>query len=693
MEHASAQLKMIQSTFTSTDEYVKSKVLWHCLVDPTHDTLLISRIDGGRVGSEHFKDESFDAILRLRLNVLSHLNGFLQRFSVRSGATDPPALPPFLVNELASIRPPFAQCLRLAAFLSTKLPDIPHDGANSLRTSKISTLAAAYFRLLLLTMELSLEMKLDRFQSELNHTNNPLLLVDFLCLYRCIMGTERPLTDAIVTEEPAANATSDSLKLAMNSILRHLLRCTDLAIAMELVETLSVFSLRSEVDEAKAEMVHLSWTALHSKFSRTDLLDSNMYAPYAFVESMKSLCPSSFRSSEWRTKRDTVIRETVLKLAFSKSKAWEKHSFLVQSMLRLWGFLAINERFKPLSADHLHQLFTNLQSFLSDVKETSLPRQRALRSDEDSEDGDYLPPKHVRAPRLVLPESAVPCLDSKSHIAYFQVLLYMTVASSALFFINDWPAWMDPLNGPYRELCKMVETFGSLISLYRKRIHIFHPSALPSILNTCRSMLNVVSYQIVQCSEWRSSQPTLPAEDVEAAEIDPASVAFLSRVFDAFGIHVVGTLEKLCTAIESYSVNSIKAHEAPLFGPTQKQKAKALRVKLNKTFSEIQELAAAHKLSPPRQTLADNTGEPERKRRRIEVRGFLQFEESAGESEDSNLIHAGPFTKMNQSDVAHTICPHAEGRALSRELTWDEDSSDDSFGVHGDWGRESDEEA
>lgn len=628
-------------------------------------------------------DTSYDTIIELRLNILEHLNGHLQRFSGRCRTVPPTNLPHSLVRELARIQPFFAQCLRLAAFLSSKVTRLEESCFDTKRRKQISTLTAAYFRLLLLTMELSLDRKPDADGGE----GKLLSLVEFLGLYRCIMGAERPLTDAIVADEQNTISIASSLKLTMNSILRHLTRCTDLAIAMELVEMLSILALRSKVDDAVAEMVHTSWTALHSIFSCVESA-STAHVSFAFTEALRLLCPRVLQESSWRTKSDTAVRETVVKLAFSKTKVLEKHSFLLQSMLRHWGFLALAERASPLSADHLHQLYTNLHNFLSTVDETSLPRHRVSKIEDHSDDGEYLPPKYTTTPKPALPEPSVACIDSKNFCAYFHVLLDMTVASCALFTVNDGGDWTDPLNGPYRELCKMVETFGSLVTLYRKRIHVFPQTALPPVLNACRSMLNAVSYQSTQCTEWRSSQPTLAVGQIGTAAFDPASVVFVSRLFDAFGLHVIGTLEILCTSIETLSNSSLDAYDSALFGPAQKQKVKALRLKSNNTYTELEKLADAHKLPPPRQSLEDAEDEPERKRRRIEVKGFLQFEESAEESEDSNVFRAASGQQPSAA------APRDEAKTLSSDLTWDgdEDSSDGSFGVDGNWCRESDEE-
>lgn len=688
IHNAELQLKNIVSTVTSTDCYIQTKMLWFCLVDPSHDIRLISVTQSGNSPAVSATDDDYNVIIEQRLNILGHLTRYLQCFSGRNLCGKSRQKPKSLLEELSTIQPFFAQCVRLAAYLSSKSSewDVAANDAKWIR--QLLSLTAYYFRLLLLSMEISLDHQRECGTQEASQGLRSFELGSFLKLYQCIMAAENPLTDAVVLDD----SSKTTFNATLNPFLRHLLTCKDATVATELLETLSVFALYSTSQEAIVEMVRVTWTALHSTFPSIELV-SKSAVPYAFVEALRRLCPGALDISPRRTARDTAVRETVVKSAFNKSKMLEKHYLLLHGMLRHWGFLVLSEQRVPTSADHLHQLYTNINGFLSEVKDfISFPKQSVPKFNDDSDqDDEYLPPKTARIATPLLPESTIPGLDARNYFAYFQILLDMTVSSCALFRINEGPHWTDPLNGPYRELCKLVETFGSLVNLYRKRIYVFPQHALTSVLNACRSMLNVVTYQSTQCIEWRSSQPALTADQVETDAFDPASLQYLRRVFDVFGVHAVGTLTTLCDTVDTFTSSSTDSTSGKLFGSAQKQRVKALRMKINKVSSDLLKFTDAHKLPAPRlSTTDDEAGEPARKRRRIEIKGFLQFEESAEESEDTNQVR--PLTIARALHTSEDGVPNDEGKTLSSDLTWDDGSSEDSFGADGDWGRESEEE-
>jgi hypothetical protein len=683
---ATEALPPILASFSMTDQYTRTKILCLCLVDPSHDDLIIANIEHGfsyRDGSMDMDFDAFAAIVDLRLNILRHLTAHFSRFSKRNWRTKPMLAHDAVRQELDRIQPLFAQCLRLASYLSIKLSSLSQTSVCSARLSKVSTMTGAYFRLLLLSMEICLEGRSD--------DGTAIRYGRYRDLYQSVLGSENPLTDAIGT----SGTRQVSFKAVMNPIVKHLSKCRDMIVATELLETLSVFALYSNTRESIQEMVGISWTALHTSFSGCDDIEHISGMPWAFVEALNRLVPGVLlESSKLRTWKETAVRETVLKSALRRSKTVEKNASQLHDMIRHWGFLALSEKFSPICADHLHELYLNLQVLLSSLKEVQPPKPIVQKDDGSSDDDEYIPPKpRLSVVRPPLAESTVPGLGFKNYCAYFHILLDMTVASTALFTVNDGPDWVDPLNGPYRELCKVLETFGSLIALYQKRIYTFPPQTLSAVLNACRSMLNVVAYQCSECIDWRSSQPSPTLDQLEADTFDPASLQYLGRVFDVFGVHVVGTLDSLCDFVELAAGSTSAPTFGVAFAPGHKQKIKALRAKTSKVSTELEKYASAHQLPSPRKVLAESeTGQPARKRRRIEIKGFLQFEESAEESEDTNQIPAfSNFVPINRTAIEQRA---SSNDVYSSELTWDAGSSDDddSFGADGDWGRESEEE-
>lgn len=690
VQQAMESLNPIVALFTETNAYVKTSVLWHCLVDPSHDTILIKNIelDSTMIQDDQHMEidmDAFDAIVDLRLNILRHLTAHFNSFSKQNHKAKRRQIPDDLRRELDTIQPYFAQCLRLASYFSIKLASKMHveDG----RLSKISRLTGYYFRLLLQSMEIMLGSSRDGAVEE--------GFGKYWSLYQSILGSDSPLTDAVCTIE-AKDVTFIPI---MNSVIKHLSKCRSLSIATELLETLTVFALYCNTQESIQKMVTISWTAMHSPFTLNDGGEVNTGMPWSLVEALDRLSPGSLvQNSKLRTSKNTAIRETILKSALGRSKNHEKYWFQVQSMIRQWGFLALAEDFGPICADHLHEMYMSLSSFLNTVKKESFPKPRIQKDLGSSDDEEYVPPKsRFSGPPALTLNSAVRGLDIKNHYAYFQILLDMTVASTALFKVKEGAEWVDPLNGPYRELCKVIETFGSLIALYQRRIYAFPQQVLPGILNACRSMLNVVSFQCRECIDWRSSQPALSAEQLEAETFDSAAVHFLGRVFDVFGIHVIGTLDSLCGFIETAGGLATDGTNTTSFTLAQRQKGKALRAKISKISSELEKHALSHRLALPRTVLEEEgqaEQQPIRKRRRIEIKGFLQFYESAEESEDTNQ-KAGLSGANATANCTPSEQQAANNEVYSSELTWDAGSSssdEGSFGVDGDWGRESEEE-
>ena len=682
MQLAIEKLPPITSSFISTDEYVGTKILWHCLADPSNDSLIIKKMEQELTSSNESTEmdfASFDGIIELRLNIMRHLTAHFSCFSKRNLNMKPRHPPDSVRQELEMIQPIFAQSLRLASYLSMILSSHVYTGVHAGRLSRIATLTGSYFRLLLLVMEINLEGCSDDAIET--------CYCRYRSLYQSIMGSEQPLTDAIGT----VVGRQESFNSVKNSLVKHLSKCRNMLIATEFLETLSVFALYSNTRESIQEMVGISWVALHSQFPSGDEPGCSISMPRAFLEALRRLSPAVFiENSKLRALKDTAVRETILKSALRRPKPFDESFFQLRCMVRHWGFLALAEKFCPICADHLHELYMTLQSFFSSVKELHHEKHKVRKDGGSSDDDEYIPPKPKQSVvRLALPEATGFGLGLKNYCTYFQILLDMTVSSSALFAINDGPDWVDPLNGPYRELCKIIETFGSLVDVYRKRIYAFPPQFLSAVLNACRSMLNVVAFQCTECIKWRSSQPAPTADQIEARTFDAAAVQYLGRIFDLFGVHVIGTLDSLC----SFFIESTNGSERVTLAPGHQQKVKALRVKTSKISLELEKYAAAHQLPSPRKAVAESeNGQPSRKRRRIEIKGFLQFEESAEESEDTYQRAAlSTAVQVNRSVTEHRA---SNNDLYSSELTWDASTSDqdDSFGADGDWGRESEEE-
>jgi hypothetical protein len=571
-------------------------------------------------------------------------------------------------------------------------------------------LTAAYFRLLFVAMVVILELHADVGEKddasgvEVAQAKVLVKYSDFFGLYKSILGAEKPLTDAIQVDTHDDQLPRNDFKMIRIAFLAHLRICNDAAIGTQLLETLSVFSIHSENDISLSEMIDLSWRGLHSDFSGGEAM-RNFRAPFAFLAALRRRVSSSLFTSAQMNTVERSVHETIVKVAFSKSKSYEKHFFLIHGMLRHWGLLALSEGKQFASFDdHLHQLLTNLKSFLGEVHGPLVAKLQFRKDDGTSdEDDEYIPPQHKRDFKPVLPTSSVPGLSANSFPIYFHVLLHMTVAAFSICSITGGGNGIDPAvlknRGPFVQLENRVEMFGSLIELYKDRVQIFPRQVLATVVNASRSILTLTVYQVQRCIEWRNSHPTLSREEIEAGAFDVASIRFLKSLLDAFGIHVVGNLTSLCDCIELPSNNEDGAH----FGSGQKQKIKSLRLKIDRVFSELGKTAMAHKLAQPQLDMEAKEADeqPAKKRRRIETKGFLQFEDSTEESDQLNRGGEGvndverPSESAPFADNRRLARPDVETQKISSELSSDEFSNSDSsesFGVSGDWGQESDDD-
>lgn len=689
------------SFFKTSDEYIRFKALWFSLVDSKHDEIIITALQDRTLmvmSTPRDTQADLECIFNLRSGTIGHIVDCLQRAMDQRSNTGNSRVPVAVENELAQIRPYFAQCLRLAAHMSLKLSSLEKSQYDSRLIARLTSLTSDYFRLLALTMQVILGLS-----SELSMNYS-----DFLSLFQSILEADKPLTDAITLDgakiDNAKEETSTGKLAIFNSVLRHLRLCKDAKIAAELLECVSIFALSSDDEASLAEVLQISWAALHTQFASTQWT-SAVILPQSFVEAIKILSPLSLHRSGNMSERATIIHETVVKVALSKSKNMEEHLFLLWGLLRHWGFLVLIGGASSVLVDHLYQLIMHLSEFLNDMKESEVQR---VKGDTSEEEEDLPRDCTVQQSVHVYHQATIPCLDSKSFAVYCEIILDMIVAATALFEAQEGAEWVDVSFGPFKNLCSLAENFGLMISLYETRIQAFPSAMISSVSHTCAQMLNAVSYQAIQCAEWRSSQPAPTPEDIASNTFDPASVRFIHEMLDSFESHVAGRLVSLCDKIDSVTSKDSRKHDQkiPSFGRIQKRKTRTLRQKIEKARSNFESLAVAHKLPGPREKVAAvrvdegaEQSQPSRKRRRVEIKSLLQLEDTltlgSQKLEDIGLpVHRRKAASQQKWKPKIQHLAHEQVAASgddSSEGSWEEgsffmdESSEDSFEVSGNW--------
>lgn len=123
---ASEQLTIILSAYFETSTFINSEILWACLVDPIHDTLIVESLDAKSKGISFSRGKSKGTELRfvmdMKRSILDHLIAILQHGSTIVALNIPDTS---LSNDEKSVvvcHSHASQCLRLCAYLSLNLP-------------------------------------------------------------------------------------------------------------------------------------------------------------------------------------------------------------------------------------------------------------------------------------------------------------------------------------------------------------------------------------------------------------------------------------------------------------------------------------------------------------------------------------------------------------------------------------------
>lgn len=682
-------LRTIISNYFSKSDFVRSEILWNVVVDSVHDSILVKVLDEdatSSVSSVAAERLSLCCIVEMKSKVLEHLTSQTLFLTKRLAV----GVPEHETEYLAALRPKLARCLRLCSYLSLRLPDLRHrieeaDDEMVSETSdeiiavstveSLTTLTAAYFRLLsnvmILMLAFQVKSKDERFMN----------LSNFLNLFSSILGAQAPLGEAIGFDKDQGSSSLISFRSLKIAFQSHLEICHDASIASELLETLAILSIQLG-DDAISAMVGVSWNALQSEYSNFEAPE-DLSPPYSFRMAAKQLVslPGDFASDSNKTEH--MLHKAVTKMGIANSSSG-KNSFLAHGMLRHWGLLALSPRCSSSFVDHLHHLLSNMQTFLSQVREPVVNRNVARRQVESSdEDGEYLPPLYQRELKVSIPTtSKVRGLGAASFSTYFDTLLQMTVATTSMFSISrEWE--LNDMDHPFERFESFVEIFGSLIKLYEEKLHIFPSKALPAIVNSSKHMLNVASYQVQRCIEWRNSQPVVLVHEIHAGRDDAASAQHLEELLDSVGLHVVGRVQSFCTTV--YSVTTANSHVE------QQHRLKSLGTRNDRLKVELLKIAAAHNVAQPKFDLESHAvgASHSRKRRRTET--LLQMENRSSK----------PQQPKHDADMKNPSPSSSLPMDLDRQSLWSEPSFDDyassshssdSFGASGHWGKDSDDD-
>lgn len=134
LQIASEQLKAVLSHLFGTEDFIRSEILWACLVDPTQDRVVTNAVENDRgesllsMGTDELKNMAI--IVDVKLNVLEHLIAQIRHFSLLGGDREPKISLLASKRTMLIVRSRLAQCFRLCSYLSLHLPRLLQDFSN-----------------------------------------------------------------------------------------------------------------------------------------------------------------------------------------------------------------------------------------------------------------------------------------------------------------------------------------------------------------------------------------------------------------------------------------------------------------------------------------------------------------------------------------------------------------------------------
>ena len=665
-------------------EYIPKKLFWVCLTDPSHDSFVISAVKNL---TQKKTMEPILEVIKLRLNWIKHLAVIRPHSSKTEEWTE-------------RLGENLFRCLRLTSFLLRTFQSLKEDTEHSEVVDGLVKLTSENIRL---TCSILISTRGDDIIYE---TRNHHFSTIF-GLYLSTFGPQERLDNAVEGTTTSEPLNLEDFEILVTSFQDHI--CDDhTSVTSQLLETLSVFAARPG-SELLDRMIDIHWDATFlSEYANGERQIYSTSSPFSLTEVLRSTSrykPQGFINAAIEEHCSHRIITKLMKHNYNKSL--QRHQYLVHSMRRHWGLLALSPgRFKCISK-FLNTLLGELTKYLRDIddyligQEVNSNENEAFADDEDDDDDEYLPPSTttpvIRKPSIP-PSPDFACLTSRSYPIYLDVLMRMTVSSVALFSISEEMAKFKQdrttsyIHHPVYQLERMVITFGSLFELYKGKYHIFPKFLDSSITNVSKCMLDVSVMKIQEYVEWRNCQPVLRLEESEFKGFDVASTSYLKKLLDTFGQHVVGPLREFCSAYSGSKSLARKNERAFEFLSQTSNRYNTGEIKTENIVRRT-----THFESEALTKVSEDYSKTEQSSIMAELShigsGQEEFRGEIINEIDSSLIKRRSPRRFPQSRPAENIDPSYSDDANSF-LEDNEDTSSsasDAFGVSGDWGQDSED--
>jgi hypothetical protein len=492
--------------------------------------------------------------------------------------------------------------------------------------TNVVNLSASYLRVLFLVLKRSLNLRLAEGRS-----GPHLQSVQF---DECLNWCESCLTH----KHPQTGATP--LLRLFDFFSSKLTTAENFVAAFNILEILSLLAFFDK-DELLSRVVELSWTSLHTVY------DAEV--------TTKSSCPYAVTVWHLRFGKDACMQDhqpvvRIVNRILSKQLQRENKNIpefvcLQFGLIRHFGLLTTSKVGLSFLIKHLSSLISSLKSLVESLDVAFFSN----RTDDEEKNSETMHSKK----RKTCHTSSVYGLEVATIADYFDTLLNLAVATVGA--LNPGEPMNGSISSPYQVFEECYGLYRNVIELYQASIFAFPRKSAATVTCASKDMLSIAFHQLQRCIDWRNQQPILSNQERSSGKLDMGSIRYLQQLIDTIMSHTAVPILRLCDLWQSSTT----------VGFMKVSRIASVRLMVEKAMQRIKDVALSHNLS---------------------TSSFIQCDEIKNDEPTKG------FHILSRKEDEHTPGMHETNDPLpAKQFTMDvESDTDDSFGVIGQWGDESD---
>lgn len=419
-------------------------------------------------------------------------------------------------------------------------------------------------------------------------------------------------------------------------------------VAHNVLEILSLLAVSKE-GELLNRVLELSWTSLHTVYGTE--VRAKVFCSCAATMWHVRLCKNIYIPKHQQVIR--IVNRILSKCFQKENKNNPELLCLHHGLIRHWGLLTASEFGLSFLIKHLSSLILSLKSLLESIDVAFISKKN---DDDDDHDYEKCHETSRSKKRRTCHTSSVFGLEVSSIADFFDTLLNLVVATTGT--VNPGELLPESRNSsPYQIFEECYCVFRNMIEIYQAFILAFPRRIAVSVTCASKDMLSIAFYQLQRCIDWRNKQPLLSSQERASGQLDIGSIRYLQQLIDTTMCHTAVPILRLCDLWQSSTVVEYM----------KVARISTVRLIVEKVMQRIKDVAHSHNLSTSIFIGCDEIKIDEA------TKGFHLL----SNTEDEHLCFERdpPITKKFTVD-AENIC-----------------DDDDSFGVIGRWGDESDFES